>query len=588
MGYPEAQYTIDSIQQDIKDTAPSGLPICDLTCSVISGNFNIEIYLEVKDLVVSSQLLSRFQSMDILCKKDAPPEAIDDGALVRTLTRDEMSTYKTNPLVYSDVEADNDYYIRLFPKSDHGVISYNRDFIYKIHVVGVQVFGFHQDFTQADPDAQITYIGLNKDFEPMMTNVDNGEYTMGSWTSWGWLNKVKPYMLDNNGNVDYALDPNDYRKKADGTESDILNQNYNGLGAYAWIPKLYIKETYDADGSGRTVLFTDNDIYASANSFHDFVFKNLPESFDNTTVPSIDIKGLWLGMFFPINNKSIYSPSAAITANSGGNMPSGAIVSYAVSNWKPNNASSYVKDHMGCFTGPIALLFRDLLWLLYRTTNISDRCGATIFKAPGWNSNFNSVVNVTYTSANLLCDLNGGGFLGHNITNIYGTRLFHSTVLGSPTIGLYGSPGQIYISSSARAPYPVTMFLPTTMYYSKSSASNTRYNMVNVPIDPKWPRYTNLYANKLEYIDNLGSVPKFESDISSSSTYLCSLLQGATDTTSNNYMLCFWYPTSSNGSSDISNNMVYRDSVKTSNYTHWQSCGILPPEDPNFTPYDEE
>jgi len=47
-------------------------------------------------------------------------------------------------------------------------------------------------------------------------------------------------MLNYDGSIAYYLDPNDYTKKVDGTESDVANVDFPGNAMLEW-PKIYVK-----------------------------------------------------------------------------------------------------------------------------------------------------------------------------------------------------------------------------------------------------------------------------------------------------------------------------------------------------------
>lgn len=226
-------------------------------------------------------------------KKDSAPESPEDGDLVANFTRDDMTKYKVDPYEIGPLEDGETYYVRLFPYSDHNVVNINPKFTYHETIKRYYIWGFHQDFTNLDPDSCITYVRDNENWEPMHCCPDTGTFTHGSWDQWSWLQQVRPFMIKrSDGLIDYALDPNDYSKKIDGTASDIGNNNYQS-DAYVWFPRLYVKETYDAGNTGRTVLFALDRNNDETSDFKNYYFRGT-----SATDSGDGYAGYWFGMYY--------------------------------------------------------------------------------------------------------------------------------------------------------------------------------------------------------------------------------------------------------------------------------------------------
>lgn len=91
-----------------------------------------------------------------------------------------------------------------------------------------------------NPSTRVEYLGANKDFTPMSMNMSTHAMNYGSWADWDWLKANVPVMCNWDGGIDYFLDPDDYTKKADGTNSDAANIDYAG-DAMAIVKKIYKK-----------------------------------------------------------------------------------------------------------------------------------------------------------------------------------------------------------------------------------------------------------------------------------------------------------------------------------------------------------
>ena len=77
-----------------------------------------------------------------------------------------------------------------------------------------------------NPSTRVEYLGANKDFTPMSMNMSTHAMNYGSWAGWDWLKANVPVMCNWDGGIDYFLDPDDYTKKADGTNSDAATYFY--------------------------------------------------------------------------------------------------------------------------------------------------------------------------------------------------------------------------------------------------------------------------------------------------------------------------------------------------------------------------
>jgi len=99
-----------------------------------------------------------------------------------------------------------------------------------------QIYGFHVDPTESDPDACVTYLEDAIGMTP--ASMGATEFSYGTWGNAFFM--PKPCMVKYDGTVDYYLDPNDYTKKADGTASDVADPNYGGNAMMQW-PKIWFK-----------------------------------------------------------------------------------------------------------------------------------------------------------------------------------------------------------------------------------------------------------------------------------------------------------------------------------------------------------
>lgn len=93
-------------------------------------------------------------------------------------------------------------------------------------------YGFHVSSNEASATSAVTYIEEAEGLTPAYMNYNTGKFSYGSWANAFFM--PKPCMLKYDGTVDYYLDPDDFSKKADGTDSDVSNIEYAGNAMIEW------------------------------------------------------------------------------------------------------------------------------------------------------------------------------------------------------------------------------------------------------------------------------------------------------------------------------------------------------------------
>lgn len=94
------------------------------------------------------------------------------------------------------------------------------------------VYGFYIDGNNSNPSTRVTYIEDAIGMKPAFMNYETGKFDYGSWGN-AWF-MPKPCMLNSDGTVAYYLNPMDYSKKIDGTDSDIANDSFDGNAMMEW------------------------------------------------------------------------------------------------------------------------------------------------------------------------------------------------------------------------------------------------------------------------------------------------------------------------------------------------------------------
>lgn len=217
-----------------------------------------------------------------------------DGTIVANIERKDFDTYKTEAYEISGLTNNSDYTVAVMPYSDYGIFNRNTANQYTAMPSEVLIYGFTQNFSNKDPETTITYTDANATYTPFSRKSD-GSMDLGSWGDFKLLKKNLPYMVKKDGKADYQLNPNDYTKKADGSNSDVSNASYEG-GAFSWIEKIYMKETYASDGNSRHVQFAFNNLNPRTKDFEPIGF----------VMDGKELDGVWLPMFYmDANGKTI-------------------------------------------------------------------------------------------------------------------------------------------------------------------------------------------------------------------------------------------------------------------------------------------
>lgn len=136
------------------------------------------------------------------------------------------------------------------------------------------IYGFVINQNEPDPDARVTYIEDNKDYSPAYMDFESSQFNYGSWTLDEFF-MPRPCMVKSDGTVDYYLNPNDYTKKEDGTDSDVANQSYDGNAMMEWGRNgkriYYSFNPLDEEQSQVEVRISDEKV---DDTYHDWSFYN--------------------------------------------------------------------------------------------------------------------------------------------------------------------------------------------------------------------------------------------------------------------------------------------------------------------------
>lgn len=470
--WDEAKYIINKILSGVKLAQITGIPPRNMTnFSVSAGNGQIKIKAGVPDnTVIDGQLICTCAGVRIMRKVSSPPIGPEDGTLVL-----DLKAGKVADLVDTGLINGMTYYYAFYPYSDHGVYNYNMFNVLNATPASIKYWAFNQNFEDKNPATTITYpTGFtNSNFAKMLTNegIDKARY--GGWED--FLKKTLknyPAMVKKTGEMDYLLNPADYTKKKEGgAGSDYNNLNYNG-GAFAWLNRIYMRETYSGNKESREVQFADG----PADGFTPVGFYDGENNV---------LEGIWLPMgYMDASGRTLIAGTTPVASKTCDEEK--ALI---------DGFSSRAR-FLG---GPIMNVLRDLEYMLFKSTDIQlqaghGRCNA---KSQSQKVVANAVV------------ANGAveGWKGTKNTRIEMNKYFHSQVLGSY---------QLWI----RDPYTITINGVEKMSpnYNYSLAGNGYIN-AGVTLSTNSALW---YASHLIPLADpkLGSQPKQE-NTGSTSTGIC-------------------------------------------------------------------
>lgn len=398
--WDEAKYIINKILSGVKLEQVTGIPPRNMmNFSVSAGNQQIKIKAGVPDnTVIDGQLLCTCAGVRIMRKASSAPIGPEDGTLVLDLKAGNMADLVDTGLVNGVT-----YYYAFYPYSDHGVYNYNMFNVLNATPSLIKYWAFNQNFADKNPATTITYpTGFtNSNFEKMLTNEGTGTATYGGWEDFlKETLKNYPAMVKKTGEIDYLLDPADYTKKKEGgAKSDYNNLNYNG-GAFAWLNRIYMLETYSGNKESREVQFADG----PADGFTPVGFYD-----EENNV----LEGIWLPMgYMDASGRTLISGTTPVA-------------------FKTCDQEKALIDGFSSrarfLGGPIMNVLRDLEYMLFKSTDIQLQAG---------HGRCNAGIDTSAVVANaVVANGNVEGWKGTNSKTAM-NKYFHSQVLGSYQIWL--------------------------------------------------------------------------------------------------------------------------------------------------------
>lgn len=130
-------------------------------------------------------------------------------------------------------------------KPTQEIIKRNTELILeKVHIIirnSHKRYGVRIDKNDSNPDTRIKYIYDAVGMKPAAMNYQTRVFDYGDWQDVFFVEGNYPCMLKNDGTEAYRLNPNDYSKKEDGSDSDVANVDFSG-NAMSAIPLVWVSQ----------------------------------------------------------------------------------------------------------------------------------------------------------------------------------------------------------------------------------------------------------------------------------------------------------------------------------------------------------
>ena len=344
------------------------------------------------------------------------------------------------------------------------------------------VYGFIEHNGILSPGSRIEYIGLNKDFSPLVRNKADGSMALNSWADFPVIKANKPYMVRADGTPDYRLSETNYAQKESGGASDVANSSYNG-GAFSWLMKIYKNE--EMVGNDRIVRFS-----LTARDGYD------PVGFIDPS--NNELEGVWLPMFYgSILGASGSTPKMVSL--------SGMQPTHSNTTAQEKTAITNFSSRAVFLGGPIVETITDLLIMFAKTTNLQEAYGYG--NCAGYDASQSPTYGVKQNAI-----VGGGQFYGTDDQHSL-NKIFHSIVLGSYQQWMR-DPYEVVVNGRVKVSKNYT-YDPTGAKYTDTG--------ITVPDNKTWDTNHNAldYPAHFRTVPGYGSIPALGMDGGSSATGGC-------------------------------------------------------------------
>lgn len=214
------------------------------------------------DSTYQENVYCTWQKTVIVRKEGSYPESPYDGTvIVESTTRNQYAKEG-----YTDI-CDNtkNYKYRAFPCSINKVYSYDDK-----NKFGQWIYSFTRIMNESVPSEKIVYRGTNEHYKPAYMDFSSDTFKYEDWANAPFLlkDRLAPCVVGFDGEVEYFLNPNNYKQKEDGTASDVTNTSLD-INCFMRVKLLYRRKKKNAEGNTEVDISNEkvNDDYKPYGGF---------------------------------------------------------------------------------------------------------------------------------------------------------------------------------------------------------------------------------------------------------------------------------------------------------------------------------
>ena len=193
------------------------------------------------DSTYQSNIYCRWSKTVIRRKLGSYPASPFDGdeVLVSTV----RNQYAETPYI-DEVDTSLDYKYRAFPCSLNNV--YNLE---ETNKFGQWIYSFTRMMNESIPSEKIVYRGTNEHYKPAYMDFSSDTFKYEDWANAPFLlkDRLAPCVVGFDGELQYFLNPNNYKEKEDGSSSDVTNTGLD-INCFIRIKLLFRRERKNANG----------------------------------------------------------------------------------------------------------------------------------------------------------------------------------------------------------------------------------------------------------------------------------------------------------------------------------------------------
>ena len=227
----------------------------------VDGGFLLT-WTDPDDSTYQENVYCTWQKTVIVRKEGSYPESPYDGTvIVESTTRNQYAKEG-----YTDI-CDNtkNYKYRAFPCSINKVYSYDDK-----NKFGQWIYSFTRIMNESVPSEKIVYRGTNEHYKPAYMDFSSDTFKYEDWANAPFLlkDRLAPCVVGFDGEVEYFLNPNNYKQKEDGSASDITNTSLD-INCFMRIKLLYRRKKKNAEGNTEVDISNEkvNDDYKPYGGF---------------------------------------------------------------------------------------------------------------------------------------------------------------------------------------------------------------------------------------------------------------------------------------------------------------------------------